>query len=49
MPLDAWLPVGCKLPNGAKVRVAVFEGANWQIYDTQGGGRALVVQDELAS
>ena len=49
MPLDAWLPVGCKLPDGAKVRVAVFEGVNWQIYETQGGGRALIVQDELAS
>ena len=48
MPLDAWLPVGYKLPDGAKVRVAVFEGVNWQIYETQGGGRALVAQDELA-
>ena len=48
MPLDAWLPVGYKLPDGAKIRVAVFEGVNWQIYETQGGGRALVAQDELA-
>lgn len=48
MPLDAWLPVGYKLPDGAKVRAAVFEGENWQIYHTNGGGRALVTQDELA-
>lgn len=48
MPLDAWLPVGFKLPDGAKLRVAVFEGANWQIYETQGGGRALIAEDELA-
>ena len=38
MPLDAWLPVGHKLPDDARVRVAVYEGANWQVYDTQGGG-----------
>lgn len=49
MPLDAWLPVGYKLPDGTKVRVAVFEGVNWQIYKTHGGGRALVALDELAS
>ncbi|RLA50421.1 MAG: ATP-binding protein [Gammaproteobacteria bacterium] len=48
MALDAWLPVGYKLPDGAKARVAAFEGANWQIYETQGEGRALVVHDELA-
>lgn len=47
MPLDAWLPVGHKLPDDARVRVAVYEGANWQVYDTQGGGRALVAQDDL--
>jgi len=47
MPLDAWLPVGHKLPDGTKVRVAVYEGANWQICDTQGGGRALIAQDDL--
>lgn len=47
MALDAWLPVGYKLPDGAKVRVAVYEGANWQVYDTQGSGRALVALDDL--
>jgi cell division protease FtsH len=43
MALDAWLPIGFKLPDGAKVRVRLFEGADWQIYETMGGGRALVV------
>ena len=47
MPLDAWLPVGYKLPDGAKVHVAIYEGVNWQIYETQGGERVLVAQDEL--
>jgi cell division protease FtsH len=47
MALDAWLPIGFKLPDGAKARVALFEGANWQILETQGVGRALVVHDTL--
>lgn len=47
MALDAWLPVGYKLPDGAKARVAVFEGINWQIFETRGNGRALVAHDEL--
>lgn len=49
MALDAWLPIGFKLPDGAKARVALFEGADWQVYETQGGGRALVVHDELGA
>ncbi|SFQ17965.1 ATP-binding protein [Pseudomonas borbori] len=48
MALDAWLPIGYKFPDGAKARVAVFEGTNWQILETQGNGRALVAHDELA-
>ena len=47
MALDAWLPIGFKLPDGAKVRVAMFGGADWQVYETQGGGRALIVHDAL--
>ena len=49
MALDAWLPIGFKLPDGAKARVALFEGEDWQVYETQGGGRALVVRDELGA
>ena len=48
MAFDAWLPIGFKLPDGAKTRVALFEGPNWQVLETPGGGRALIVQDELA-
>ena len=48
MALDAWLPIGFTLPDGAKVRSAVFEGMDWQIYETMGGGRALVVLAALA-
>lgn len=49
MALDAWLPIGFKLPDAAKARVALFEGADWQVCETQGGGRALVVHDELGA
>ena len=49
MALDAWLPNGFNMPDGAKARIALFEGADWQIYETQGGGRALVVHDALAA
>lgn len=48
MAFDAWLPIGFKLPDGAKTSVALFEGPNWQILETPGGGRALIVQDDLA-
>lgn len=48
MALDAWLPIGFKFPDGAKARAALFEGADWQILESQGGGRVLVVHDALA-
>ena len=48
MTLDAWLPVGHKLPDGAKSVVALFAGPDWQILETLGDGRALLVRDELA-
>jgi len=47
MAIDSWLPIGFKLPDGAKTRVALFEGANWQILETQGAGRALIALDDL--
>jgi cell division protease FtsH len=47
MSVDPWLPVGYALPDGAKLRVAVCGGANWQIFDTQGGGKALVAHEQL--
>lgn len=48
MLLDSWLPVGYRLPDGIKVRAALFGGGNWQIYQSQGGGRSLVALEELA-
>lgn len=48
MAIDAWLPNGYLLPDGAKIRSAVSEGTDWQICGTAGGGRALIVHHELA-
>jgi len=47
MALDAWLPVGFKLPDGARARVALFEGSNWQVLESDGNGRALIAGDDL--
>lgn len=49
MALDAWLPKGFRLPDGAKTRAALFGGANWQILETQGDGRALVAHEDLGA
>ncbi len=48
MAIDAWLPNGFLLPDGAKVGSAAFEGVGWQIYGTAGRGHALVAHQELA-
>ena len=48
MPLDPWLPVGFSLPDGARVRLAIHEGTDWQVFEVQGGGNALVVKHSLA-
>ena len=47
MPIDAWLPVGFALPDGVRVRLALHEGVDWQIVETQDGGRALVARQAL--
>lgn len=46
--VDAWLPIGFNLPDGSKSRLTICEGASWQIVETQGGGRALVADVDLA-
>lgn len=49
MALDAWLPIGYKLPDDAKTHVTLFEGVNWQIVETQGNGRAIITHDDLVN
>lgn len=48
MPLDAWLPVGLALPDGACVRLVLHEGIDWQVFEAEGGGHALIVKESLA-
>ena len=48
MGVESWFPVGLELPGGAKSRLALHEGAGWQILETKGGGRALVAREALA-
>jgi len=47
MAIETWLPFGYELPDGAVCRRARHGDALWQIVDTDGGGRALIVYDEL--
>ena len=49
MVLDAWLPGGFSTPDGERVRLALHEGVDWQIYEAQGGGRTLVTKSALAA
>lgn len=48
MAIDAFLPVGFKLPDAARVRIALFEGTEWQVFETEGSGRAIIVHEMLA-
>ncbi|MCL2715627.1 MAG: ATP-binding protein [Alphaproteobacteria bacterium] len=47
MVLDAWIPVGFRLPDGAETQVARFAGSDWQVFETRGDGVALVVRQSL--
>jgi hypothetical protein len=49
MPIEAWLPVGFSLPDGAKTRLPIQSGESWQIVETAGYGRALLVKAELVT
>jgi cell division protease FtsH len=49
MALNSWMPVGFSAPDGEKIRLALQEGVDWQIYESQSGGRILVAKEPLAS
>lgn len=49
MALDSWMPVGFSTPGGEKVRLALQEGLDWQIYESQAGNRILVAKESIAS
>lgn len=49
MALDSWMPVGFSTPSGEKVRLALQEGVDWQIFESQSGSRILVAKKNLAN
>lgn len=49
MAFDPWMPVGFSTPDGEKVRMALQEGVDWQIYESQAGNRILVAKESLAN
>lgn len=48
MPADVWLPLSHALPDGSEAGKLVQGGLAWQIVETRGGGRALIVEQSLA-
>lgn len=46
---ESWLPIGFALPDGMICSRAIHSDANWQIVETQGGGRALISREKLAT
>lgn len=49
MALDSWMPVGFSTPDGERVRLALQEGLDWQIYESQSGSHILVAKQSLAN
>jgi hypothetical protein len=47
MILDAWLPKGYELEDGSKVKLRLYSGEQWQIFDTDGQSKLLLTQPEL--
>jgi hypothetical protein len=46
--IDSWLPVGHVLPDGVSLKLALHEGAEWQIFEAGSDGHALVLKETLA-
>ncbi|MCF7990942.1 MAG: ATP-binding protein [Thiohalocapsa sp.] len=48
MAKDLWLPKGCELPDGSRIRTLLYSGDEWQIFDTNGSNNILLMRPELA-
>lgn len=46
-PIESWLPLGYVLENEAKVGKPLHTGKEWQIIELSGGGKAVLVIDDL--
>ena len=49
MPIDSWLPIDHRLPDGTSVVGVRHADGEWQIVEIAGGGRALIAKAELAA
>ena len=47
MVKEAWLPIGFRMPDGAKVKTVLHAGRDWQILESIGGGRVLIAEEQL--
>lgn len=47
MAIESWLPIGLPLPDSNVTAKATHEGNDWQLLNTHGGGKALLVKGEL--
>ncbi|MFC1690455.1 ATP-binding protein [Pseudomonadota bacterium] len=47
MPIESWFPVGFKLPDGNKLRLAKQEGIDWQIFETLSTQNSLIATNVL--
>jgi len=45
---DLWLPKGYELSDESKIRSLLFSCGDWQIFDTNGSNRVLLVKPKLA-
>lgn len=45
---DPWLPVGYRIVDGVVCSVALSGASDWQLFETEDGGRALVAKEALA-
>jgi len=48
VPLEAWLPIGLKLPGGKKAKLALYQGQGYQIIELTDGSKALIAKQDLA-
>ena len=48
MANDLWLPNGYTVADGAKIKSLLYSGEEWQIFDTDGSNRILLVRPNLA-
>ena len=49
MIVDAWLPLGHRLPNGVVLGRPLSAGESWQLWESQDGGRTLIVKGGLVA